>query len=283
LTLYPISLDTSIKNNTDNVNPNSCQEKRMNVLNMSPQNFQPGTVRILGILILCFLGTGAIPAVAKQPLFDAYKRIVVLDPGHGGLESGARGADGTAEKAVALKLAQLIAAELQQDYKVTLTRTDDYHVSLDHRTALANHLKADAFVSLHTGGSFVYSTAGSVIYYYQNASKLSSNRGVNSALPDEGENMPIPWDRTQSSFTEKSQILARMISSRLNALNSIKNIRVHGAPLAVLQGAHMPAILIEAGYLTNPADEKNLRNDRFLTDVAAEISRGIENFLSRTN
>ena len=281
LTLYPISLDTSIKNNTDNVNPNSCQEKRMNVLNMSPQNFQPGTVRILGILILCFLSTGAIPAVAKQPLFDAYKRIVVLDPGHGGLESGARGADGTAEKAVALKLAQLIAAELQQDYKVTLTRTDDYHVSLDHRTALANHLKADAFVSLHTGGSFVYSTAGPVIYYYQNASKLSSNRGVNSALPDEGENMPIPWGRTQSSFTEKSQILARMISSRLNALNSIKNIRVHGAPLAVLQGAHMPAILIEAGYLTNPADEKNLRNDRFLTDVAAEISRGIENFLSR--
>jgi N-acetylmuramoyl-L-alanine amidase len=283
LTLYPILLDTNIKNNTNNVNPNSCQEKWVNVLNMSPQNFQPGTVRILGILILCFLSTGAIPAVAKQPLFDAYKRMVVLDPGHGGSESGARGADGTTEKAVALKLAQLIAAELQQDYKVALTRTDDYHVALDHRTALANHLKADAFISLHTGGSFVYSTAGPVIYYYQNASKLSSNRGANSALQDEGKNMPIPWGRVQSGFTEKSRILARMISSRLNTLNSIKNLRIQGAPLAVLQGAHMPAILIEAGYLTNPADEKNLRNNRFLTDIAAEISRGIENFLSRTD
>jgi len=255
----------------------------MNALNTCPPNFKPGAGQLLGILILCFLSSGALPAAAKQPLFDAYRRIIVLDPGHGGRESGTRGADGTTEKAVALKLAQLIAAELQRDYKVTLTRTDDYHVGLDHRTALANHLKADLFVSLHTGGSFVYSSAGPIIYYYQNASKLASNREANSALPDEGENIPIPWDRVQNSYTEKSRILAKMISSRLNTLNSIKNIRIQGAPLAVLQGAHMPAILIEAGYLTNPAEEKNLRNHRFLTDVAAEISRGIENFLTRYN
>ena len=283
LTLYPISLDTSIRNNTDNVNANSCQEKRMNALNTCSQNFHHGVAPILGILILYFLSTGAIPAVANQPLFDAYRKIIVLDPGHGGRESGARGADGTAEKAVALELTQLIAAELQRDYKVTLTRTDDYHVDLDNRTALANHLKADVFVSLHTGGSFVYSTAGPIIYYYQNVSKLASSREANSALPDEGENIPIPWDRVQNSYTEKSRILAGMISSRLNTLNSIKNIRIQGAPLTVLQGAHMPAILIEAGYLTNPAEEKNLRNNRFLTDLAAEISKGIEDFLPRTD
>jgi N-acetylmuramoyl-L-alanine amidase len=283
LTLYPISLDTSIRNNTDNVNANSCQEKRMKALNTCPKKFQPGPVRILVFLILCFLSSGAIPAVAKQPLFDAYKRIIVLDPGHGGRESGARGADGTAEKAVALKLAELIAAELERDYKVTLTRSDDYHVDLDHRTALANHLKADIFISLHTGGSFVYSSAGPIVYYYQKASKRSSSRGANSALPGDGENMPIPWGRVQNNYTGKSRVLARMISSRLNTLDSVKNIRIQGAPLAVLQGAQMPAILIEAGYLTNPAEEKNLRNNRFLTDVAAEISRGIEDFLTRSN
>ncbi len=147
-------------------------KKRMKALNTCPKNCQPGPVRILGFLILCFLSSGAIPSVAKQPLFDAYKRIIVLDPGHGGRESGARGADGTAEKAVALKLAELIATELERDYKVTLTRTDDYHVDLDHRTALANHLKADIFISLHTGGSFVYSSAGPIVYYYQNAPQI---------------------------------------------------------------------------------------------------------------
>ena len=283
LTLYPISLDTSIRNNSDNVNANSCQEKRTNTLNTWSQNFQPGAVPILGILILCLLSSGAIPAVAKQPLFDAYRRIIVLDPGHGGRENGARGADGTTEKTVALELARLIAAGLQRDYKVTLTRTDDYQVELDNRTALANHLKADVFVSLHTGGSFVYSTAGPIIYYYQKATNPSPSRGENPALQGENKNMSIPWDRVQSSYLERSRTLARMISSRLSAMNSIKNVRVQGAPLAVLQGAHMPAILIEAGYLTNPAEEKNLRNNRFLGDLSAEISKGIEDFLSRTD
>jgi N-acetylmuramoyl-L-alanine amidase len=255
----------------------------MNALNTCLQNFQRRVVPILGILILCSLGTGAIPAIAGQPLFDAYRRIIVLDPGHGGHEFGARGPDGTTEKAVALELAQLIAAELQKNYKVTLTRTDDYYVDLDNRTALANHLKADVFVSFHTGGSFVYSTAGPIVYYYQNASKPSSARRENPALKGENKNIPTPWHRIQNSYLERSRILARMISSRLSAVNSIKTVRVQGAPLAVLQGAHMPAILIETGYLTNPAEEKNLRNSRFLADIAAEISRGIEEFLSRAD
>ena len=252
-------------------------------MNPCPQNFQHRVVPILGILIIWSLNTGAIPAVAKQPLFDAYRRSIVLDPGHGGRESGARGADGTTEKAVALELARLIAAELQRDYRVILTRTDDYHVDLDDRTALANHIKADMFVSLHTGGSFVYSTAGPIIYYYQNVSETSSSREDNQALPGENKNIPPSWDRIQSDYLEKSRILAGIISSRLSTMNSIKDIRVQGAPLTVLQGAQMPAILIEVGYLTNPAEEKNLRNNRFLTDVAAQISRGIGEFLSRTD
>lgn len=237
---------------------------------------------ILGILIIWSLSSGAIPADAKQPLFDAYRRMIVLDPGHGGSEVGARGADGTLEKAVAMELAQLIAAELQRDFKVALTRTDDYYVDLDNRTALANHLKADLFVSLHTGGSFVYGTAGSIVYYYQNASKSSSTRGENPTLRGENNNMPIPWDRLQDRYREKSRILAGMIRSRLSTINSIENSRVQGAPLTVLQGAHMPAILIEVGYLTNPAEEKNLRSSRFLMNVATEISKGIGDFLSRT-
>ena len=236
----------------------------------------------MGILIVWLLGSGVIPADAKQPLFDAYRRMIVLDPGHGGHEIGARGAEGTLEKAVAMELAQLIAAQLQRDYKVTLTRTDDYHVDLDNRTALANHLKADLFVSLHTGGSFVYGTAGLIVYYYQNASKFSSTR-ENPTLGGENKSTPIPWDRLQDKYREKSRILAGMIRSRLSTVNSIENSRVQGAPLAVLQGAQMPAILIEAGYLTNPAEEKNLRNNRFLADLSAEITRGIEDFLSRTD
>jgi N-acetylmuramoyl-L-alanine amidase len=252
-------------------------------LDICSRNLQRSGVPIFGLVILWSLIVGAIPAGAKQTLFDAYRRIIVLDPGHGGREIGARGADGTVEKAVVMELAQLIAAELQGDYKVTLTRTDDYQVDLDNRTALANHLKADVFVSLHTGGSFVYGAAGPTVYYYQKASSSSSTRGESPALPGENNNRPIPWEHLQDRYREKSRILARLIRSRLSEMNSILNSRVQGAPLAVLKGAHMPAILIEVGYLTNPAEEKNLRNKRFLMDVAAEISKGIEDFLSGTD
>ena len=255
----------------------------MFTLSACSQYLHSRVVPSLVILILCILNTGTMPAFAKQPLFDAYKRIIVLDPGHGGRDIGARGADGTAEKVVALDLARFIDAELKRDYKVTLTRSDDYYVELDNRTALANHLKADVFVSLHTGGSFVYSTSGTIIYYYQKASKSTLTLKESPALQYESENVPIPWERSQRSYRGDSRILAQTISSRLSQMNSIKNIRVQGAPLAVLQGAHMPAILIEAGYLTNPSEEKNLRNNRYLMNLAAEISRAIDDFLSRTD
>ena len=238
-------------------------------------------LQTLGILLVCLSGTAAIPAVDGPPLFDAYRRIIVLDPGHGGHEIGARGADGTEEKAVALALAKLIAAELQRDYKVKLTRTDDYQVDLANRTALANHLKADVFVSLHTGGSFVYSTAGPKIYYHQIASEPFLSRGQNPALQGGDNHVQTPWDRVQTKYLESSRVLARMVSSRLGNLNYFKDIPLQGAPLVVLQAANMPAILIEIGYLTNPAEENILRNDRVLKDMAAEIGRGIEDFLSQ--
>ncbi len=186
------------------------------------QNFQRMQVPFWGILIFVTICSGTVPAMAKTPLFEAYKRVIVLDPGHGGREFGARGPDGTSEKTVTLALARLIAAELEQDFKVALTRTDDYHVDLDNRTGLANHLKADVFISFHTGGSFVYSTTGTIIYYYQNVTESSSIMEENPVFQGNGTNRPIEWDHVQNSYLKKSRALARMINKRLNRMNSIQ-------------------------------------------------------------
>jgi N-acetylmuramoyl-L-alanine amidase len=250
----------------------------MNILIAVLQYYQRVLLSALAIL---FLVGGETPTVAKLPLFEDYKRIIVLDPGHGGQDPGARGPDGTLEKSVALTLARMVAAELEPEYKVTLTRTDDYGVDLVQRTALANHLKADLFISIHTGGSFVYSTEGTLIYHYQNVSAPPPTGEEGPSIRNKNENSPVLWDRVQNRYLEKSRSLARMIFARLSSLNSIKNRRIQGAPLAVLQSADMPAVLIEVGYLTNPLAEKNLRNQRFLRDLAAEISRGIEDFFSK--
>jgi N-acetylmuramoyl-L-alanine amidase len=246
-------------------------------LNAFGQYFRYAIICVLAILLPAGGGTRA---TSNQPLFEDYKRIIVLDPGHGGQETGARGPDGNLEKAVVLELTRLVAVELEREYKVTLTRTDDYEVDLDKRTALANHLKADLFISIHTGGSYVHSTSGTLIYYYQDTLHDSKSGGEKLPLQDKDEKSPILWDQVQNRYLEKSQTLARLISERLSKVESVDQIRIQGAPLAVLQGADMPAVLIEVGYLTNPAEEKKLRDQRFLREIALQIRRGIDDFFS---
>ena len=235
--------------------------------------------RVILVVIASFFLTGiATKTVAKQQLFEAYKRVIAIDPGHGGDESGANGPDGTTEKAVTLNLAQILASELQREYKVVLTRTDDSQVDLDTRTALANHHKADLFISIHTGGSFVHSTTGILIYHYQDFSEDLSQQGEINSSQGHDKNTPILWNRAQSRYLEKSRILAGLINTRLNGLGEINNSRLQGAPLLLLHGANMPAILIEIGYLTNPAEEKALKNRKVLDKLSTAISQGIDEY-----
>ena len=236
-------------------------------------------VRLVLIVTLVFLGCTA-QAIAKQVLFETFKRIIVIDPGHGGQDSGVRGPDGTLEKMVTLELARLIAAKLEPEFKVVLTRTDDYGMDLDNRTSMANHLKADIFIAIHTGGSFVHSTTGTSIYYYQTSSSPDAAKKHEPSSANKKHNTPISWENIQNSHVSSSRALAGMIDDRLKAITADQS-RIERAPLVVLQGAAMPAVLIEAGYLTNPAEEKNLRDQRFMMDLAKQIRLGIEDFMGQ--
>jgi N-acetylmuramoyl-L-alanine amidase len=234
------------------------------------------------MLIAVFILNGNAPAAAvKQPLFEAYKKVIVLDPGHGGDEIGARGPEGSLEKTVTLNLARILAAELQENYRVVLTRTDDNRMSLENRTATANNLKADLLVSIHTGGSLVHSTSGTIVYHYQPFSEEARRPTAGLSSTADNANAPILWDQIQNRYMAKSQILAGLVNARLTASGVVKESRVAGAPLAVLEGAGMPAILIEIGYLTNPAEEKNLVDQRFLTDLALAIRQAIDEYFEQ--
>ena len=231
-------------------------------------------------LVMSLVILGAAPAMASQHLFEGYKKIIVIDPGHGGQDSGAKGADETLEKKVALELARQIAAELEPEFKVILTRTDDFHVQLDTRTAIANHFKADLFISIHTGAGFTHSTSGTAVYYYQNFSNADTGQETAAATTHKKPDQPVLWKNIQIQYQAQSQALARTIAGYLDIISAIQS-RVEGAPLAVLQGAAMPAVLIEIGHITNPAEEKKLRDHRFLLELAEQIRRGIEDFIAR--
>lgn len=219
-------------------------------------------------------------AIASQHLFEGYKKVIVIDPGHGGQDSGAKGPDDSLEKKLTLELARLIAFELEPEFKVVLTRTDDYQVDLDNRTSVANHLKANVFISLHTGAGFVHSTFGSAIYYYQNLSNSDTDKEPVAVATPKKHSHPILWKNIQIEHLAQSRALARNIAGRLDTVTATQS-RVEGSPLAVLQGAAMPAVLIEIGHLTNPAEEKKLGDNRYLMALAEQISGGIKDFISQ--
>ena len=230
------------------------------------------------MLIAMMLATLLSDAEAKTPFFKEIKKIVVLDPGHGGHDTGAVGPDKSQEKNVTLKMATALASELKNEYKVELTRTGDYGLDIPGRTNMANHLEADLYISIHTGGSFLHNASGIIIFYFKEFPGQSYSK-----VPESFENsdVKIQWDKIQSKHAGSSMILAKSIQTRINEVMQFSRCKVQSAPLLVLRGADMPAVLIEIGYLTNPAEEKALNDPGETGRLAAAISAGIDDFFSK--
>jgi N-acetylmuramoyl-L-alanine amidase len=204
------------------------------------------------------------------------KKVIVLDPGHGGDDIGARGPDGGLEKDAALTLARIIAKKLKPAYEVVFTRNGDYQVDLTKRTSVANHKKADLFISIHTGGSSRYQTNHWAVYYYAATNQTADGYGQPAAsLYATGDSRQL-WDTVQARHQADSKFFAHCIKNKLKNIPGIPGIDVSKMPLRILEGADMPAIIFEAGYLTNPKAERQLKNKAFLTDVAVHVRKGIE-------
>jgi len=208
------------------------------------------------------------------------KKIIILDPGHGGHDKGAQGMNGTYEKTVSLKLAHIIAKELEDKYRVFLTRTDDYRLDISARIDAANHLKADLFISIHSGGSFLHKASGICIYYYNEISGPATIFESTTLKTIKNNNIQTQWHNIQNRHKTTSHVLAESVKSCINEHIEFAKCKVQSAPVRVLSGADMPAILIESGYISNPAEEKELKDAEVLSDFAKGISKGIEDFFS---
>ena len=244
--------------------------------------------RHIVILLLLFMML-AHPAITKAKSnkldFQNQKKTIVLDPGHGGYDKGAQGPDGTFEKTVTMELARVLALELEKTYNVVLTRTDDYWIDILERTAMANHLNADMFISIHTGGSFLHQASGISLYYYEKASTSALMLETESMEESKSSNFKEQWSNIQGRHQKNSKVLAEHILNSLKekiADNVEYNAEIQGAPLMVLEGADTPAILIETGYITNPKEEKSLNDINVLSDMARKIKKGIDIFFEKT-
>ncbi len=237
--------------------------------------------RIASIMVAVFAGFvfwATDQARAQNLPWETGKKTVVLDPGHGGHDIGALGTDGTEEKAVTLALAKILAGELKGACRLVLSRTDDYFIDIPERTAAANHEKADLFVSLHTGGSFTHTVNAVQIFYFDPLSIPDLKPGTDAGGLQKGAEGEGSWRRIQLRHTQRSKKAADALQHHLGTPDT-PDVRVAGAPLLVLEGADMPAVLIEIGHLTHPAEERRLTDMDLLTGLAKRIGMGILTFL----
>lgn len=234
------------------------------------------------IVILAALTIGSTDGAiaAPPPLAVDAAATIALDAGHGGRDHGVRGSDGTFEKDICLALAQQLANLLEPAYRVVLIRSADYAVELPIRTGIANQHKADLFVSIHMAASYQLATTGINIYTYQPADSPPARA---AKPPNVGKGESDRWDRIQLKYAAASRVLASHLAHAVENVPGTPPVSVQQAPLVVLQGASMPAILIEAGYLTNPDTVKSFSESNGQDPYLQAIVRGIDTFLASRN
>ncbi len=231
---------------------------------------------------------------------SAHAFRVVIDPGHGGNDLGTvykSGKKQIAEKNITLQLSRQVAQELRESgISVILTRSDDREVALKNRTALANRLKADIFLSIHLNSTdrpnSKNTAEGIETYILNNTTDASSRRLAqleNSVLSSvDEENAPqkdialILKDLRLDKNISESKRLACALQKKLVDFSSrrihSKNRGVKQALFHVLLGADMPSALIEAGFLSNPKDRASLLNTQGQRLISRAIARAVEQF-----
>jgi N-acetylmuramoyl-L-alanine amidase len=244
------------------------------------------------------LASSAIPGLHSDPGSLTLTRVlglkigrVVIDPGHGGHDTGTIGPTGLREKDVvldvALKLKKLLTRNTGNS--VILTRSDDSFVPLEERTDIANEKAADLFVSIHANASRDQSARGVETYYLNFTSSPESLEVAARENATSQESVHQLQDLIKKiALTEKTeeshefaQIVQRQVSASLAKAGAAQRDRgLKKAPFVVLIGANMPSILAEISFLTNPRDERLLRKAGYRQKIAEALYLGIARYVN---
>lgn len=235
------------------------------------------------------------PAPPPQPAPPPTKsfRTIVIDPGHGGKDPGARGLRGTEEKDITLKVGLKLRDLLskQPGVRVIMTRDRDVFVELEDRAKFANNLEADLFVSIHVNSHPQRTVKGIEIYHFGEA---KDQRALEVAARENGTPLGstgVGWEylvadllttkkieeSLELAWTTKEAMVAHMNGHYVTVDHGVKT-----APFYVLRFTSMPSILAEIAYVSNPNEEDLLRTGSFVTRVAESLNEGVSAFLAPT-
>lgn len=215
-------------------------------------------------------------------------RTIVVDPGHGGAETGAVGPGGSEEADITLLVGRALRHQLERKLpvKVVLTRAQDVDIPLETRAAIANQNQADLFISLHCNSSFGNRAHGAETYFLsreasdQMAAEVAAAENMAAGVsqdPELGLQM-ILWDLAQSYHLAESQRFANLVQEELNLTLGLRDRGVKQAPFSVLMGAKMPAVLVELGFLSNPEEEAELNSPAYRSQLVDSLVRAVIRF-----
>ena len=212
------------------------------------------------------------------------KYTIVVDAGHGGHDSGARG-NGYNEKDIALQVATRLANNLRRDYNVIMTRDSDFFVPLDTRAKIGNDANADFFISIHLNSSSSSSANGTEVFYFS-----KKDQGSYAAQVAKFENKvdgsygDVPFsdfilnDIFYRKNQKTSQAIAESVLDGLINLTGLRRRGVLGANFAVLRGSNSPSILVELGFMNNYSDLSHYLTPEGQERAASTIGDAIRKF-----
>ena len=222
------------------------------------------------------------------------RRIVMLDPGHGGIDTGAIGGNGSKEKHVVLAIAKIVRTILRnRGIDARLTRTGDTFIPLYDRVEIAHQHGADLFMSIHADGFTNPSAAGASVF-------ALSNRGASSAMAkylSDRENaaddlagkkakdkdhllQQVLFDLVQTDTIKNRLTLGSHILRQIKPVHRLHSRNTEQAAFVVLKSPSIPSVLVETSFITNPQEEKLLGTTAFRQKIANAIADGIISYFN---
>ena len=232
----------------------------------------------------------------SKPAVNQRLIVVVIDAGHGGEDPGAKGRGGTYEKHVTLAIARKLKAMIDQEPNMrgVLTRDDDYFIPLQVRVQKARRVNADLFVSVHADAFIKPHARGSSVFALSDSGATSAAArwlakkeneadligGVNLDVPDPYLKQTL-LDLSQTATINDSLKLGRSVLAELGEINTLHKAAVEQAGFAVLKAPDIPSILVETAFISNPEEEKRLKDDAYQDKMAEAILAGIKRYFAQ--
>jgi len=219
--------------------------------------------------------------------------VVVIDPGHGGWEPGAIGYKGVKEKDITLAIAKKLGGYIEEnlpDVNVVYTREKDEYIGLEERGEIANQAEGDLFISIHCNNFHDHRARGSEIYFLglhrsedafrvmQKENSVVKFEDDENALSQLSEEDLIVYELANSGYISTSEKIAGMMEHQFDKRAQRRSRGVKQAGFVVLYHASMPAVLVEAGFISNPSEQRFLTSDYGQSIIASAMYRAIRDY-----